>query len=96
MTNNDLLAVTSIHPDTLAPAGFLNLFYVHSLFQPTTNKPSFWRKKRNVWPENNNVQCIVAYMVLHHGSHIFGLTNFPDISSIFFPFFSVLFHEFNK
>ena len=31
-----------------------------------------------------------------HGSHIFGLTNIPDFSSIFFPFSSVIFDEFNK
>ena len=31
-----------------------------------------------------------------HGSHIFGLTNFHDFSSILFPFFSVLFNEFNN
>ena len=35
----------------------------------------------------------------NHGSHIFGLTNFPDFSSIFLLFssifFSVLFNEFN-
>ena len=32
-----------------------------------------------------------------HGSHIFGLTNFPDFSSIFFPFSSIfsLFHLMN-
>ena len=35
-----------------------------------------------------------------HGSHIFGLTNFPDFSSSFFPFssifFIILFNKFNK
>ena len=35
-----------------------------------------------------------------HGSHIFGLTNFPDSSSVFVSifqtFFSVLFNVFNK
>ena len=35
------------------------------------------------------VNMNVSHTSIFHGPHIFGLTNFPDFSSIFFPFSSI-------